>query len=159
MPRIFRIREYGKLPIGDRGEHSVPEAEAGRLLTLAGRAARRLKLSRTAVLARTSQGLQAGQVVGILTTPRIILEILPKIDGEDGAVRAALVRMLAVARELPVADGELAALDTQRHDLLELLVGLFAGRLLAAVRCGLPHRYVVHEEDLKLLRGRLDITR
>ena len=159
MPRIFRIREYGKLPIGDGGGHGVPEAEAGRLLTLAGRAARRLKLPRTAVLARTSHGLQAGQVVGILTTPRITLEILPKIDGEDGAVRTALVRMLAVARELRVADGELAALGTQRHDLLEFLVGLFAGRLLAAVRRGLPHRYVVHEEDLKLLRGRLDITR
>ena len=56
-------------------------------------------------------------------------------------------------------DGELAALDTQRHDLLELLVGLFAGRLLAAVRRGLPHRYMQYEEDLKLLRGRLDITR
>ena len=159
MIRFFPICEYGELPIGDRGEGSVPEAEAVRLLTLAERAARRLKQSRTAVLARTSQGLQAGQVVGILATPRTTLEILPKIDGKDGAVRAALVRMLAVAWELPVADGELAALDTQRHDLLELLVGLFAGRLLAAVRRGLPHRYVAQEEDLKLLRGRLDITR
>lgn len=152
------IREYGKLSIGDGG---VPEAEAGRLLALAERAARRLKLPgpETAVLTRTHRGLEAKQVVGILATPGTTLEILPKIDGEDGAVRRALVRMLAVAWELPVADGELAALDTQRHDLLELLVGLFVGRLLAAVRRGLPHRYVVHEEDLKLLRGRLDITR
>ena len=159
MIRFLPIREYGELPIGDRGDCSIPEAEAVQLLTLAERAARRLKLSRTAVLARTSQGLQAGQVVGILATSRTTLEILPKIDGADGAVRAALVRMLAVAWELPVADGELTALDTQRHDLLELLIGLFAGRLLAAVRRGLPHRYMAQEEDLKLLRGRLDITR
>ena len=159
MTRVIPIREYGELPIGDGDEHSVPEAEAGRLLALAASAAQRLKLSRTAVLARTYQGLQSGQVVGILATPRTTLEILPKIDGEDGAVRAALVRMLAVAWKLRVTDGELAALDTQRHDLLELLVGLFAGRLLAAVRRGLPHRYMPYEEDLKLLRGRLDITR
>ena len=159
MTPAIPIREYGELLIGDRGEHSVPEPEAGRLLALAKRAAQRLKLPRTAVLARTYQGLQAGQVVGILATRRTTLEILPKIDGEDGAVRVALVRMLAVACELPVADGELAALDTQRHDLLELLIGLFAGRLLAAVRRGLPHRYMAYEEDLKLLRGRLDITR
>ena len=159
MTRAIPIREYGRLPIGESGEHSVPEPEAGRLLALARRAARRLKLPGTAVLARNCQGLQAGQVAGILATPGTTLEILPKIDGEDGAVRAALVRMLAVAWELPVADGELAALDTQRHDLLEFLIGLFADRLLAAVRRGLPHRYMTYEDDLKLLRGRLDITR
>ena len=161
MTRVFPIREYGELPIGDRGEHSVPEVEAERLLALAERAARRLKLPgpETAVLTRIYRGLESKQVVGILATPGTTLEILPKIDGEDGAVRTALVRMLAVAWELRVADGELAALDTQRHDLLELLVGLFTGRLLGAVRRGLPHRYVAHEEDLEWLRGRLDVTR
>ena len=161
MTRGFSIREYGELPIGDRGEHTVPEADAERLLALAERAAGRLKLPEpeTAVLTRIHRGLKARQVVGILAIPGSTLEILPKIYGEDGAVRTALIRMLAVAWELPVADGELAALDTQRHDLLELLIGLFAGRLLAAVRRGLPHRYRAYEEDLKLLRGRLDITR
>lgn len=100
-------------------------------------------------------------MVGVLAAPGCSLEILPKIDGEDGAVRAALIHMLAVAEDLHlrIADGELAALDTQRHDLLELLIGLFANRLLAAVRRGLPRRYVAHEEDLRLLRGRLDVKR
>ena len=157
-PTSWTCREWEALPIGDGG---VPENEAGRLLALAERAARRLKLPspETVVLARIHRGLRAGQVVGILVTPRSSLEILPKIDGNVGAVRAALVHMLAVVWELPVADGELAALDTQRDDLLEILVGLFAGRLLAAVRRGLLHRYVAHEEDLKWLRGRLDVTR
>ena len=161
MTRVFPIREYGELPIGVGGEHSVPEVEAEQLLALAERAARRLKLPgpESAVLTRIHRGLKAKQVVGILATPGTTLEILPKIDSEDGAVRTALVRMLAVAWELRVADGELAALDTQRHDLLELLVGLFTGRLLGAVRRGLPHRYVPHEEDLEWLRGRLDVTR
>ena len=67
--------------------------------------------------------------------------------------------MLAVAHRLCVADGELASLDTQRRDLLELLIGLFANRLLTAVRRGLPRRYIGHEDDLKLLRGRLNVTR
>ena len=149
-------QEWGRLPIGGEG---VPEAEAGRLLALAKRASRRLKLPETAVLTRTHRGLKAGQVVGVLATPGTTLEILPKIDGEDGAVRKALLRMLAVARDLRVADGDLADLDTQRPDLLELLIGLFAGRLLAVVRRGLPHRYVAHEDDLKLLRGKIHVTR
>ena len=67
--------------------------------------------------------------------------------------------MLSVSQGLRVAEGELAALRTQRHDLLEILIGLFANRLLEAVRRGLPHRYVGHEEDLKLLRGKLNVTR
>ena len=150
------LREWETLPVGK----DVTEAEAGRLHALAERAARRLNLSRTAVLTRTAdQNLKAGQVVGVLAVPGRTVEILPKIDGDDGAVRAALVRMLAVALGLRIAEGDLAALDTQRRDLLELLVRLFAERLLAAVRRGLPRRYVTREEDLRLLRGKLDVTR
>ena len=135
------------------------DRRTGRLLALAERASRRLKLPETAALTRTHQGLKAGQIVGILVTPETTLEILPKIDGKKGEVRKALLRMLAVAWELRVVDGELADLDTQRHDLLELIISLFAVRLLAAVRRGLPHRYVAHEEESRLLRGRLDVTR
>ena len=149
-------REWDCLSIG---ENDLSENEAERLHTLAELAARRLKLPETAVLTRTHRGLKAGQVVGILATPGMTLEILPKIDGDNGKVRKALVRMLAVTRKLPVADGELAALDTQRHDLLELLIRLFADRLLAAVRRGMPRRYLAHEEDLALLRGKLNVKR
>ena len=155
--RSFTCKEWEELRCDRDG---LTQAEAHRLHVLAERAARRLN---TAVLARTAEGLKAGQVVGVLAAPGCTLEILPKIDGPTidgvGAVRAALIRMLAVAEGLPIAEGELAALDTQRHDLLELLIGLFANRLLAAVRRGLPRRYVAHEEDLRLLRGRLDVKR
>ena len=150
------LREWEALPIGNDG---LPERDAQRLHAAAERAARHLRLPETAVLTRTHRSLRAGQVVGILSIPGRTVEILPKIDGNDGAVRSALVRMLAVAWDLRVAEGELAALDTQRHDLLELLIRLFADRLLAAVRRGMPRRYLVHEEDLALLRGRLDVKR
>ena len=103
--------------------------------------------------------LRAGQVVGVLAVPGATVEILPKIDGEDGSVRRALTRMLAVAWDLPVADSEPALLASQRENLLEVLVRLFADRLLTAVRRGLPHRYRTKEEDLPLLRGKLDVTR
>ena len=162
IPPYLTCREWRELRIGDNG---LTEIQAERLHAAAKLASRRLKLSESAVLTRTHRGLRAGQVVGILITPSRALEILPKIDGDAGAeedigvVRSALIRMLAVAWQLKVADGELAAMDSQRHDLLELLIGLFADRLLAAVRRGLPRRYIAHEEDLKLLRGSLDVTR
>lgn len=150
------VREWETLRIGDDG---VPDDDAARLHAAAERAARRLKLPETAVLTRTHRGLKAGQVVGILSVPGQTLEILPKIDGEHESARAALIHMLAVAWDLRVADGELAGLNTQRHNLLELLIRLFAERLLIAVRRGLPRRYLAHEEDLVRLRGRLDIKR
>ena len=150
-------REYGSLTVGTG--KGLTKKEAERLYTLAERARRRLH-KKPPVLTRTHDGgLKAEQVVGVLAVPGKTLEILPKIDGDDGAVRKALVHMLAVAHRLRVADGELASLDTQRRDLLELLIGLFAKRLLSAVRRGLPRRYIGHEDDLKLLRGRLDVTR
>ena len=129
---------------------------AERLHAAGQRARRHLKAE---VLERTAHGVKAAQVVGVVRVPGASLEILPKVDGEAGAVRKALVRMLSVAWDLRVADGELASLAAQPHDLLELLVGLFAKRLLVAVRRGLPHRYVRHEEDLRRLRGSLDVTR
>ena len=149
-------REWGRLKIGEDG---LTERDADRLHAAAARAARRLKLHEDAVFERRREGLKAGQTVGILSVPGRTVEILPKIDGEDGAVRKALIRMLAVALDLRIAAGELAALDTQRRDLLELLARLFADRLLAAVRRGLPRRYIAHEDDLPVLRGRLNLTR
>ena len=151
--KLLSCKEWDHLPGG------LTEAESGRLYALAERAAKRLKLGSGAVLTRTAEGLKAGQVVGVLRIPGRTVEILPKIDGEDHAVRKALVHMLGVARDLRVADGEIAALGTQRLDLLELLIRLFADRLRTALRSGLPRRYLAREEDLPFLRGRLDVIR
>ena len=132
---------------------------AARLCTAAERAAKRLKLPAKEVLEQTLSGVKAGQVVGIVALPDATLEILPKIHGPDENIRRSLMHMLCVAWNLRVADGELASLGRQHSDLLELLVGLFANRLLGAVRRGLPRRYVGREEDLQLLRGRLHVVR
>lgn len=150
---LHTLREWEEWRIGENG---LNERAASRLQAAAETAAARLKVP---VLIRTSRGLKAGQVVGVLSIPGCAVEILPKIDGENGDVRGALIHMLSVARGLRIADGELAALDTQRRDFLELLARLFADRLRAAVRRGLPRRYAEREEDLGMLRGRLDVKR
>ena len=154
--KLLTCREWQHLRVGRDG---LAERDAARLHALAERAGRRFR-PRADVLTRTASGLQANQVVGVLSVPGgPTLEILPKIDQDDGAVRAALVRMLAVAWGLRVAAGELAAMRTQRLDLLEILIRLFTRRLLTVVRRGLPRRYRERQEDLNLLRGRLNVTR
>ena len=152
----FTVREWQELPIGENG---VSPGAATRLCAVAERERRRLRVPQP-VLTRTARpGLQAGQVVGVLSVPGASVEILPKIDGEDGVVRRSLTRMLAALVGFPVADRDTSSMGTQREDLLEVLVGLFSERLLAAVRRGLPHRYRQREESLTLLRGKLDIRR
>ena len=153
---LHTLREWKEWRVGENG---LTEREAKRLQAAGETASSRLRLPKTDVLAGTSRGLKAGQVVGILSIPGRAVEILPKIDSEDGDVRSALIHMLSVARGLRIADGELAALDTQRRDFLELLAHLFSDRLRAAVRRGLPRRYAEREEDLGMLRGRLDVER
>lgn len=135
------------------------EEQVDRFHGLAIDAARKLRLPETGVLARTHHGLRAQQVVGVLSIPGLTLEILPKIEGEAQSVRSSLIRMLAVAYDLRVSDGELSSLQTQRHDLLELLVRLFCERLLGAAKQGLSRRYLEHVDDLPVYRGSLLVKR
>lgn len=105
---------------------------------------------------------RAGQWVGVVQMPGLVLELLPKIDAPpDHAdaptdlARDNLLAMLAVAGEVPLRIRDLAALSTRRAPLHETLVALFARRMLAELVKG-PHRAYVHEsDDLRALRGKL----
>ena len=152
--KLITCREWEELPSGE-----LTQAEIDRLIRAATNAARRTGFAVNDILRRTETGVEAQQMVGVLAAPGIAVEILPKVDGPDGAVRAALVQMLAVVRNFDVRTSDLAAMSTQRHNWLELLIELFAKRLRAAIRRGPPRRYVRHEEDLAVLRGTLNVKR
>lgn len=148
-------KEFGRIGVGEG--KALTKVEAQRFLALAEHM--RPQLDNVRVLIPETGAVRAQQVVGVLVIPGKTVEILPKVDGDDGHVRRALVHMIAVAHDLKVADAELAALATQRHDLLEIVIGLFVQKLSAAVRRGLPRRYIGHEDDLSMLRGRLNVVR
>jgi 5-methylcytosine-specific restriction enzyme subunit McrC len=151
---LITCREWQELPTGE-----LTDADLEVLRRAATNEARRAGFAEDAILKRTERGLAAQQMVGMLAAPGIAVEILPKVDGPDGAVRTALVQMLAVVRNLDVATSDLTAMSTQVHNWLELLIRLFAKRLRTAIRRGFPRRYVRHEEDLAVLRGTLNVKR
>ena len=153
--KTLTVREYGRVAVGDG--KALTEGEAQRFLSLAERM--RPQLNNARVLTHERDALKGQQVVGVLAIPGKTLEILPKVDGDDGQVRRALVHMIAVAHDLRVADAELTALASQRHDLLEVVIGAFVQQLFKAVQRGLPRRYIGHEDDLPVLRGRLNVVR
>lgn len=154
--RTLSVREWSRIPIGQDG---LSSEEAERLATLAHAAARRLRLQEDAVLSMRGRALHAGQVCGLLAIPGLAVEILPKIALDEVEGRRTLIRMLAVAHDLPIAEGDIAGHDTQRSDLLEILLRVFAQRTLAALRTGLPRAYVTYEDDLGKLRGALRVKR
>ena len=149
-------KEYGELSIR---EQNLKESEIRQIELQVEAAAKQLRANQRDILFRTHRSLKAGSYVGVIAIQNRIIEILPKIDGEDQEVRFALVRMLAVAEDLRISDQELAALATQPFELLEILIRLFVNRLHVAMRKGIPRRYERYEEDLKVVRGRLDATR
>ena len=90
MAVTLTCREYGSLTVGAGAGKDLTEKEADLLCTLAERARRRLHKKpssdpkKSTVLTRTYRGLKAAQVIGVLAVPGKTLEILPKIDGDDG---------------------------------------------------------------------------
>lgn len=140
-------------------ENPIGETKVEQLLSLATRHKKRLKIAEHVLTATTTPGLKAGPVVGLLSVPGVSIEILPKISGETNDVRLALVHMIATAFSLPISTSDLASMSVQHQDLLEILIGMFANRLREASRRGLPHRYLLKEEDLPLLRGKLNSSR
>jgi len=153
--------EYGEDPDNDR---TIPIRAADRIAAVAS-ASSLAGEGGQGVIEHGRKALRARGMVGIVAAGDCVLEILPKIDcptkpgqTEEGNIRGRLVHMLAEALDIKVDVGQMTTLE-QGDDLLEILVRVFSEKLLAAVREGMPRRYVAHEEDLSALRGRLDVTR
>jgi 5-methylcytosine-specific restriction enzyme subunit McrC len=159
------VREWGTLRYGSAEDpDAIPEAVADKIASIAKRTAFSGK-NGDGVLEHGRRALRARGIVGVVATPECQLEILPKIDGQgeadvsDTALRRRLIHMLAAVYDLPVDTGPVTELGWQNATILELLIRLFCARLTDAVRKGMPRRYVSHEDDLPVLRGRLDVTR
>lgn len=156
------IREWDYIDVAETGGDGVVSRAAADSLVAAARACHIGGLEGENILINGHRRLRAQQVVGVLAAPGATLEILPKIDGlegNDGETRKRLIHMLARVLDIPVADGAITDLGWQKDDLLEILIRLFCDRLFEALHTGLARRYVGIEDDLAVLRGRLDVKR
>ena len=160
------VHEWGRVGVhngsGQGPEKTFARSQVNALL-LAARSHPLANRSGTNILVDRYSEIWAQQVVGVIAAPGSSLEILPKIDAtadeSDETIRARLVNMLDIALGLKLGDGQALAMARQKETLLDILIRLFADRLLAEARRGLPRAYLAQEEDLTALRGRLDINR
>lgn len=163
------IHEWGTVPVHDgRGaapEGSFSRAQADALLAAA-RAHPLGGAEGRGILGDRRCALKAKGMVGVIAAEGCSLEILPKLDPDAAdnpadapALRERLIGLLDVAWTLRLSTGATAAIAHQPHSVLDVLIRLFAERLITQTRRGLPRAYLTHEEDLPALRGRLDVMR
>lgn len=164
----LQILEWGRVAVDPAsGQPGFSRQQANRLLDAA-RAHPLGGTEGTRILSDHHRHLTARQVVGMLAGKGCSLEILPKLDGTDEVgegetgevarrtIRDRLIHMLDIAVGLDISSGAGAAMARQNETLLDVLIRLFADRLLAEARRGLPRQYNMREDDLPALRGRLD---
>ncbi|MEE2818168.1 MAG: McrC family protein [Pseudomonadota bacterium] len=143
---------------------TIPEWAADRIATVAA-ASPLAGQGGTGVLEHGRRALRARGVVGVIAAEGCALEILPKIDlpktaaRKDAAVRRRLIHMLGAALDMRIDVGALTDLDWQSDTILEILIRIFSDKLADALRQGMPRHYVGHEEDLRALRGSMDVVR
>lgn len=103
------------------------------------------------------QSLRIQQFVGVVRTGDLHLEILPKIDGlpEPAQVRRNLLAMLASTEDLEVRGSEMVRFLESSEPFFCALARLYCHRLLEAVRRGLRQEYVLHQDLLPHIRGKV----
>ncbi len=158
--RHIALREYTRLYRGNSDTQSGTRG-AGRLYLsdLHFRRLRSYDESRA-----TSEGRQildwrhryatTRQWVGVIHIPGLCIEILPKVTP-----RHNLLYMLMVSGELPFRERDLAHQATIDAPLLESLIAIFADRLFAELSLGQQHNYVLRQDNLPYIKGKLQIGR
>ena len=111
------------------------------------------------VLDAVQNGVRTGNVVGVIQSDIASLEILPKMNTSTGEVRRRIVDMLRIALDLETDLHGPSHLSTSSGSFLEQLIGAYLQTVSAALKKGLPRRYIRHRGDLPVMRGSLVVAR
>jgi len=105
--------------------------------------------------------IQARNYVGVLQTKSgLTIEILPKIADKNDTdkSKAVLIKMLKSLKKFPAKSSNLANLKTQNLPLLEIFISMFLCELETLVKKGIKSDYITLEDNLKFLKGKLNIN-
>jgi 5-methylcytosine-specific restriction enzyme subunit McrC len=104
--------------------------------------------------------LQAQNYVGVIQTQDgTTIEILPKIknlDTDDS--KKILIRMLKTLKKSPFKNFNKAHLKSSKMPLFEIFITMFLEELSKLIQKGIKLDYITKEENLKFLKGKLQIN-
>lgn len=163
--RTISVLEHDVIPIL---QNDVPDAEINSkpgqaLYVTEHEAAALLRLNdqRRGFCQRVTDGIKLAQYCGVVRLETCVLEVLPKVgfaeistEDEISRSRAALLTMLRHAGPVAITKVENVPQQTVRAPLLDVFIRCFLEEALKQAHRGLLTRYVEHEDDLPVVRGR-----
>jgi 5-methylcytosine-specific restriction enzyme subunit McrC len=163
-PTVIRTCEWSEVPSGLSGAQRLAiQAAADQWQLMAG-------LNEAPVWFTGADGslLCTSQHVGVLEVDGCTVEILPKLDagtdritspdtGTTGKVMQNLLWMLSSCNYLDLTETDRANLQHDEIRYYDLFAFILAKRLLFQLQAGIPHAYVSQTDDLRALRGTLNI--
>lgn len=162
---LVTVREHARLAVGPVAAGSLDEASIPESAFdwLCAEAQRHRSGGAPLVEVGGRRWLRVDNYVGVLESPcGTRIEILPKhVDGETdvATARRVLVNMLRHGLRLPVRDVGPTGLQTFDAPVSEWIIQQFLLELDLLVRRGLRFDYHPVEEELRFLRGRLQVAR
>ena len=106
-----------------------------------------------------------GHYVGVIQTPSLTLEILPKIyndsKNENGInkYRKIFLKMLLKIDDIPTAkDGTTADVNVADMNVFEVFIKLFAKHVENLIQKGVKSDYIFTEDNLTYLKGKLQFS-
>lgn len=152
---VLQVLEHGSLRIGSRpGAQRLSEAELLRLEQVA--------LDYPGLCRFERSQVTFAQFAGLICVGERMLEILPKVGAKPAnteTCRGVLLRLLRISGALPTPLADAASQSLHSMSLLELFISAYFDELVRLARGGLMQRYVGIEQDLRVLRGQLDVPR
>ncbi|GAB3775295.1 hypothetical protein GCM10028796_50950 [Ramlibacter monticola] len=106
--------------------------------------------------------VKLAQFCGVVSLGERVLEVLPKTQDRDVAAedcRGVLLRLLRLSERFPHFAHLPAGQHLRRAPLLEAFIAAFYQAVTTVIRGGLLRQYLEDEEDLCVVRGRIDTTR
>lgn len=103
--------------------------------------------------------------VGTIQTPKgIVIEILPKIyisNNNDSykKTKKMFLEMIKSTKEIPFKSFNMASLDTEKIEILEVFIIMFLDEVSKLIKKGLRSSYTKEENNLNYLKGKLLINK
>ncbi|QUW20476.1 hypothetical protein JSQ81_11450 [Sporosarcina sp. Marseille-Q4063] len=98
--------------------------------------------------------------VGIISTPKITIDILPKItDGDNKKeIKNILIKMLKIANDIPTRKNIEANISYGSQGFIDILAAIFLRELEMQIHKGLISSYNKTQRNLNSVKGSIDFT-
>jgi 5-methylcytosine-specific restriction enzyme subunit McrC len=156
MKRLVVTECFDSIPISETMSHDcLTSSEADELASYI----RKHRLDEDNILVSRHEVVFINYV-GFIQLRSCSIEILPKVSGNDPAQsRRVLLNMLHRSGFLDIHESQISQLMIEKLNLFEIIAYLFTTKLSAELRKGLVRSYRREQDELQMVRGKIDIQR